>query len=299
MIQRKILLLLILPLLVLTACKDDEDEDMPQPEDMISLDIDNLAASADNEQYEGWIIVNGAPVSTGTFRVDGNGAMSQSEFNVDPDDLEAATAFVLSIEPMPDNDPAPSAIKILGGAFNGNTANVSVAHAAALGNDFSAVSGKFILATPTTNTTDDELSGIWFLDPNNGNPMATLELPTLPDGWIYEGWAVVEGQPVTSGRFSAPSGVDQSAPYSGNDNMGPPFPGEDFVQNAPSGLTFPTDLSGGTLVISIEPDPDNSAKPFAFKPLVGPVPDDATDHTIYDMMDNVTDSFPEGSVMKK
>ena len=40
------------------------------------------------------------------------------------------------------------------------------------------------------------------------------------------------------------------------------------MQNAPLGLTFPVDLTGNTIVVSIEPPPDNSAAPFQLKPLV-------------------------------
>jgi hypothetical protein len=68
--------------------------------------------------------------------------------------------------------------------------------------------------------------------------------------------------------------------------------------NAPAGLTFPTDLSEGVVVISIEPSPDNSPMPFAFKPLVGQVPANAEDHKTYDMMDNVGGSFPSGTVTR-
>ena len=64
--------------------------------------------------------------------------------------------------------------------------------------------------------------------------------------------------------------------------------------SAPSGLTFQTDLAGGTVVISIEPDPDNSAMPFVLEPLVGSISANATDHTTYDMSQNLS-SFPTGT----
>ncbi|MCF8304120.1 MAG: hypothetical protein K9I94_12650 [Bacteroidales bacterium] len=296
----KMIAMLLAPLVFLTACDkdDDEDENMDMQKS-ISLNFNNLAPSADDEKYEGWIITNEGPVSTGKFTVDADGNLSQTTFDVDAEKLDMATDFVLSVEPVPDNDPAPSSIKILGGAFSGSEAQLSVSHGAALGNDFANVGGEYILATPTTETTDDELSGIWFLDPSGGSPMATLELPELPSGWAYEGWAVVDGTPVTSGTFTMVDEADNSAPYSGSDGSGPPFPGEDYVMNAPSGLSFPTDLSGMTVVVSIEPSPDNSPKPFAFKPLVGMVPGDATDHQTYDMMSNVDASFPSGMVMKE
>jgi hypothetical protein len=49
--------------------------------------------------------------------------------------------------------------------------------------------------------------------------------------------------------------------------MTPPFPGQDFIDP-------PLDLVGTTVVISVEPEPDNLAAPFAIKPLIDPVVDD-------------------------
>jgi hypothetical protein len=294
--KKKLLILLVAPMMILASCNKDKDEEMTPVETKASLELNfsNLAMVQDNEQYEGWIVVNGAPVSTGTFTVDENGNMSQTSFEVDKDQLEAATDFVLSIEPMPDTDPDPSSIKILGGGFNGNEATLNAAHMAALGSDFTNAMGTYILATPTTETTDDELSGVWYLDLSSGSPMQGLELPTLPDNWKYEGWMVIDGTPVSTGTFSAVDMMDDDAPYSGMDASGPPFPGEDLVANAPSGLSFPTDLRGTITVVSIEPHPDNSAMPFAFKPLVGNVPSDASDHTTYNLSNNVSGSFPTG-----
>ena len=80
--------------------------------------------------------------------------------------------------------------------------------------------------------------------------------------------------------------------------VGPPFPGEDYVTNAPSGQMFPSNLSGATMVISIGPSPDNSPAPLAFKPLVGTAPANAMDHTTYDRMSNLSGSFTSGSVFK-
>jgi hypothetical protein len=77
---------------------------------------------------------------------------------------------------------------------------------------------------------------------------------------------------------------------------GPPFPGEDFLVNAPAGLTFPTNLAGGMAVISIEPVPDNSTAPFLLKPLVAPIPANAIDHTDYQMNQNLV--FPTGTVTR-
>ena len=213
----------------------------------LDLSFSGLSPLGPDYRYEGWIIVDGMPVSTGKFNITPSGNMSPSVFNVSMADLDAATTFVLTIEPQPDHDPAPSAVHVLGGDFAEGSASLSIAHPAALNTDFASAAGNFILATPTTATMDDELSGIWFL--NVPGPVAGLTLPALPTGWVYEGWAVIDGVPVSSGKFDDVADYDWDDSYSGA-GSGPPFPGEDYVMNAPAGLMFPTDLSGGKAVIS-------------------------------------------------
>lgn len=292
--KNQLLLFLVLAGITFSSCNNDDD---PVANSALTLTISNLPMSASNEQYEGWIIVSSAPVSTGTFTVNAEGALSQSTFQVDAAMLASATTFVLSIEPVPDSDPTPSSIKILGGDFSGNQAMLTAGHGAALGNDFLSAIGTVILATPTTETTEDELSGIWFLDLSSGSPATGLSLPALPANWKYEGWAVIDGQPVTSGTFSTVNVADDSAPFSGP-GMAPPFPGEDYITNEPDGLSFPTDISGMVLVISIEPYPDNDPAPFLYKPLVVTLPTGAQDHVNYDLMNNVSSTFPTGTVSR-
>jgi hypothetical protein len=242
-------------------------------------------------------MVNGSPVSTGLFSVSAQGDLSETTFEVPTATLEAATAFVLTLEPYPDNDPAPSDIKVLGGAFSGNSAMVDPSHPAALGTDFSTASGTYILATPTTTDMTDEFSGVWFLDNSSGMPAQGLNLPALPATWVYEGWAVIDGTPVSTGRFTALDMQDDNAMFSGMDATGPPFPGEDFINNAPAGLTFPTDLTSAAIVITIEPEPDNSPKPFTYKPLIS-MPSGAASHTAIQMNNQVESNFPAGTVTR-
>ena len=271
-------------------CSDDDE---PTTNDL-TLNISGLENLGADYVYEGWIIVNSSPVSTGTFSVDDNGSLSQSTFLLNIDDLAAATTFVLTIEPKIGDVPAPSDVHILAGDFNGNTGQLSIGHGAALGNDFTSASGSYILATPTDGAMNNENSGIWFLDLSSGSPSVGLSLPTLPAGWKYEGWAV-SGGPITSGKFTSVTGVDEFDGFSSTMG-GPPFPGEDYLVNAPSGFTFPLDLSGGKAVISIEPDPDNSPAPFLLKPLVGDIPANAADHMTYDLGQNL--NFPTGTVSR-
>ena len=276
-------------MIAFTSCdKDDMDANL-------TLNINGLEDLGSDYAYEGWIMVDGSPKTTGTFTVDGNGELSKTSFSLDKDDLDKATAFILTIEPSPDSSPDPSHVHILAGDFTDNAASLTIDHSAALNNDFSSSAGKYILATPTNGSESNEKSGIWFLDITSGSPMTGLTLPTLPTGWAYEGWVVIDGTPVTTGTFTSVSGADDSALFSGTMD-GPPFPGEDFLNNAPSGLTFPTDISGGKAVISIEPVPDNDAHPFLLKPLVSDIPIDAADHAVYDMGKNL--SFPMGTASK-
>ncbi|MGB0839160.1 MAG: anti-sigma factor [Chitinophagales bacterium] len=279
-------------IIFLTGCQDDDPVNAN-----LTLSVSGLEDLGEDYAYEGWVIVDGSPVSTGIFTVDANGTPSASSFEVDAGDLDAATAYVLTIEPSPDSDPSPSAVHILAGDFSDAQASLSVGHDAALATDFSTAAGGFILATPTDGSmTTNENSGVWWLDPAAG-PAPTLNLPTLPEGWAYEGWAVIDGTPVTTGRFTSASGEDDAAPFSGA-TAGPPYPGEDFLNNAPAGLSFPTDLSGRTIVVSVEPVPDNSPAPFLLKPLVGSAPSNATDRVVYDMGNNASATNPTGTVSR-
>jgi hypothetical protein len=294
----RIALLSLAAMLIMASCKKDDDNPTPDPNPSpstkeLKLSFTGLENLGMDYAYEGWIMVDGAPVTTGTFMVDDNGNLSKSSFMIDATQLDKATAFILTIEPYPDNDPAPSDVHVLAGDFSSSSADLKVDHMAALGNDFMNAMGYYILATPTSSTMDDELSGVWFLDLSSGSPATGLQLPELPAGWVYEGWAVTDGVPVSTGRFSRGDMADYAAPYSATDAGSPPFPGEDFLMNAPAGLSFPTQLNGGLAVISIEPEPDNSPNPFALKPLVGEIPMSAMDHKTY-MLDNNSGSFPTG-----
>ena len=259
------------------ACSDD-NETVATTGDL-TVDLTGLEELGSDFVYEGWLIVNGSPVSTGTF----TSVSFPQTYTVGIDDLESASTFVLSIEPAVDSDPAPAATKILAGDFSGNSASVS---STGIVGDFSASWGKYILATPTDADDTNEASGVWFLDNSGAAAVAGLGLPTLTDGWKYEGWVVLNGTPVSTGTFLAVDAADDNAatsPYKGTLGNGPGFPGEDYVTGSAAGVDFPTDLKGATIVISVEPSPDNSAAPFTLKPLAHVVPADAMNHTVISM----------------
>jgi hypothetical protein len=240
---------------------------MAGEEVFVSLEANGLEPLPAGFAYEGWLIVNGSPVSTGLFGIDASGQAHPGHVRVSVDSADAVEAFVLSIEPVPDADPAPSAVKLLGGAFSGGTAVATIDHAAALGTDLSTASGSYILAAPSGGEGADYRNGIWFLDPSG--PSATLELPALPESWVYEGWVVGPDGPISTGRFGMPDGPDSDLGGLGSGPHGtPPFPGQDLIHP-------PMDLTGGyAAVISVEPVPDTSTAPFTLKPLVDGTIDD-------------------------
>jgi hypothetical protein len=185
--------------------------------------------------------------------------------------------IVVTIEPIPDPDPAPSPVAVLAGKPRRHVAALRFPI------DLRRAAGSFILATPTDDDPANGTAGVWFLDPAGG-PGPSLTLPRPPAGWVFEGWGVTQGAPLTTGRFTSVTGPDLASPFSGP-NPGPPFPGEDFVARLPAGVVPPVNLADGhsTVVITVEPDigghDPTGAGPFAIKPLTGAVPAGASPGT--------------------
>lgn len=294
--MRKLFALLVIPAFLLSCDNDDSPSNAA-----LNLTINGLEDLGSTAQYEGWIIVEGAPISTGTFTVDGNGTPSSTSFSASATDVAEATKFVLTIEPIPDPDPAPADAKLLAGDFNGTRATLSTGIAPALG-DFSNAAGTLFLRTPTDETgtnNGNDIYGVWFGTPGMP-PTPNFTLPTLPAGWAYEGWVIGESGPISTGTFTDFGARDSGNPFSGTENnAGPPIPGEDFFNAAPAGESFPLDIRGRRVVISVEPVPDNSPAPFLLKPLwVELAADAATAPTSHNFVQNLG-TIPTGSVTRQ
>jgi hypothetical protein len=229
----------------------------------LDIQLDGLEPLGDGWVYEGWLIANGSPISAGRFVVKPNGFPDQRRFYVDRQLALDSSMFVLTIEPSAGDEPAPADTHYLAGPFSSFQAALTIDHPAALGTGFMAASGAFILETPSTAavTTDYE-QGIWYLQMGPTGPMPSLNLPTLPAGWVYEGWVAGAGGAISTGRFTLPMGADSdgAGPTAGPDGT-PPFPGQDFISP-------PVWLPGMAAVISVEPEPDDSPAPFTLKPLI-------------------------------
>lgn len=243
-------------------------------------------------RYEVWVVKGAHKFSGGTFNIRPNGTQTRTTF-ASPVAPRTADAIAVTVEPVPDPSPAPSRAVILVGKPSGKSA------ALAFPVDLSTVSGSFVLASPTDAVTTNETSGLWFLNPSAG-PGPGLNLPALPKGWTYEGWGVSQGTPLSSGKFTAATGADRSAVFSGP-NPGPPFPGEDFVAGLPSAIAPPFNLADGNskAVVSIEPDlgagvDPSGPGPFSIKPLVAMIGAGQADHASVALMQNLG-TVPTGS----
>jgi hypothetical protein len=237
--------------------------------------------------YEGWVMQGDAKLSFGTFNTNEAGDIV-GDLDLGSIAAKEGDTVAISIEPENDTDPSPSATIVLAGEIQNGRATL------AFPLDVSGFSGQYILATPSTETTDDETAGLWF---TITGVEASLDIPVAPAGWAYEGWVVVDGTPISTGLFTDPASADLFAGFTGP-GMVPNKPGEDFISNLPNGLTGPLDLKGRTIVLSIEPFQDGvdptGPMPSQTKPLTAMVAAGATDHFAYDLVLGL-DSVPSGS----
>ena len=174
MIKKLILTVFVIGV-VMTSCSSDDDGINPTTAEL-RLNLNGLEPLGEDFVYEGWIIVDGSPVSTGTF----TSVASSQTFVVNASDLANATTFVLSIEPAVDPDPAPAATKVLAGDFTGDTAAISTG----IVGDFSSAAGAFFLRTPTDemgmNNGNDE-NGVWFGTPDGATVYDASVEPVVDD----------------------------------------------------------------------------------------------------------------------
>ena len=197
--------------------------------DSIVLELSGLQPLSDGFHYEGWAVTDGATVSMGKFNVSADGQLvtpagqtiDNGAFAIDGA-IQEVTAVMVSIEPAGDANGEPSATRILAGNVADGVVSLAVGDSEAIGDTFERANGFYILATPTDgHLRTNEKSGIWFrraVDQLEPDPRG-LYLPVLPDGWLYEGFVDIEGQPVTTGKFWDPWDIDMSAPYSGPADM--------------------------------------------------------------------------------
>jgi hypothetical protein len=295
------LLSVVVPMVV--GCGGDGGGTSPEGEAQVSLELTGLHTLPTGINYQAWLVMGTRETFWGfplvLFDVDPEG------HPVDPvaDTMLAGPfyagvpasdvlAVAISLEPSDTLRYYSSYTFLMGGDLAQGSAQLAPDHWIALDHDFSTAAGRFVLTTPTDEDPEDELGGVWFMDPLEPPTVAGLEIPEAPQGWSYEGWVVLGDQALSTGKFVMPSGADSSAAFSGQVTP-PAFPGEDFLSNPPAGLTFPPDLSGAQVFITLEPraelDTDRDGA-FFLRILEGAIPAEASPLTLYEM------AFPAGGI---
>ncbi|MCX7612152.1 MAG: hypothetical protein N2043_11255 [Ignavibacterium sp.] len=214
--------------------------------------------------------------------------------------LDSAQIFLVTVErksQIGSANFAPSSRIVLIGRFSRGLSNLSLAENFS---NFQQTSAKYTLYTPTDgNISSVPFGGIWFVDSVDANrTTAGLNLPVLSAGWIYEGWIEVSGNKLSTGRFRNPKAADLFNGFSAS-AASIPFPGEDFLNNAPTGFTFPLDLRGKKAFVSLEL---NDGRTRGTTPLYvlfeADIPNDAVSLKSYPMsLKNV--NIPKGTAVIK
>lgn len=271
-------------LLLASACSSD----LPIEPRMLIF-IEKLPSTPENLVYEIWYRDGEDYVSIDRFQTQ-SGTTSLS-IPITPQLAEALTLIVTveSSSLVPDE---PSDSVLLAGDFVDGEAQLSVSHPLSFGTDFSSAYGTFRLATPTSSQTTDFDQGIWWFDLEGGEPVQSLFLPSLPQGWIYEAWVIGGDEPLSIGKFPDPARFDSDlAGAAASDAVvAPLFPGQDYVNP-------PELIPGFSALITVEPQPDLSATPFDVEILIDQVIE-AID--INQPMENRTNqSLPRGRATRR
>lgn len=273
----------------------------------VTLSVNGLEKIVGGLNYEAWLVVGDANNYYGyplvLFNIDESGRMvdpANDTILTGPYQADVRTSAVLgvavSLEVTNVLREFSSSTFILGGELIQGTATLTADDWIALNRDLSGIAGTFALSTPTDEDPGNELSGVWFINPSENSVEPGLTLPVAPSGWNYEGWVEVDGHVFSTGKFLYPNEPDSAATYSGTADI-PLYPGEDFLFNAPAGVDFPLDLSGGLVYVTFEPweewDVFKDA-PFFLRILQGQIPAIPNSLTPYGMT-SLVGQLPSGT----
>lgn len=254
-------------LLALGAC--GEGGSSPDTNDRLFVFLENLApisgaAGATNEGGTGE-----SELEYALWREDSDGSAPKLlerfsarngvvNLSLAADDIDSIATLFVTLERRGEPLSAPSRTALLGGDMLEGRSVLSTDHPRAFGTGFEDANGTFRLATPTSLDEGDFDLGLWWYD-IDGAPVQSLFLPDLPQGWLYEGWILSGAGSRSTGKFADPARFDLDA---GGASAGtiepPPFPGQDYVFD-------PFAITGTSVAITIEPNPDNAIGPFGLR----------------------------------
>lgn len=261
----------------------------------VALGFDGLQPLGEGEGiYAAWMrLDNRDVVGLGPFNVDANGQPITvggeriERFSAAENLFNAVNVFV-TLEPGGTPGASPGSAIYLQGPFFDGVAQLSVPVPLLL----PEAAGSYRVFTPTDGPDTNEGSGVWAVSVD-GDPL--LQLPPLNTVYAWEHYMIIDGQTLTMGRFNNPAARDFANLYSGPE-MAPQFPGEDFVANAPAGLTFPADLAGARLLLTLEPILDDTVAPSQLVVLEAILPAGLQGGEIIELTNRTAD-FPTGTAV--
>jgi hypothetical protein len=289
-------IIIIISIFIIAGCQGDPDIVTSQDNvAQITLSLADLPGVNDTIVYVAWLYFSDdSGIRPRKIKVlDFKGGDANVLLEPDLYYLRRAQTIVLTVETSKESADSTPGLKILAGDIIGNSGEMNLSGPLSLNIDFEGVSGSYTLFTPTDTTDNSPKSGIWFLNYNNGNFTKGLNLPDLPlAGWHYEGWVEISGKLIPTGPFLGSEAVDLSDEYSGT-HAQISFPGEDFLFNPPEGLTFPLDLAGAKVHITIAAD-RNLFNSNGIKVLSADIPGNAEPFVTYNM--EMNQFLPKGSI---
>lgn len=323
--MKKFIIVFIPILFAFSNCEQNKILEPTEQKSQINLNINGLRDLGGSAWYEAWIMwsegegdnLSNRHKSIGLLEKTGSLQFEKS-VQTNLGYLQKMLHLVITVEEdtiighkiitannIIDTVAGPSEYKIVAAKVVANNGIFDIGNEQILDFNFDESFGKFILDTPTDTLNTNLKSGIWFVDLDTsiseikdtlGNVIDFdttiskqngLNLPEVPSGWLYESWIVINGDTLSLGTFTNPVGADDSSKYGAGLSNGYAFPGEDFLTNAPAGLSFPTDLSGKNIFITIKPKhPENSNLPFALIPFTASIPANAVAKNVYELQKN-------------
>jgi hypothetical protein len=218
--------------------------------------------------------------------VDGSG-VPLSAFTTEDVTMRTLQGILVTIEANTDGD-TPAGMQILSGTFIERVATLTVPISASV---LSATGGLRVF-TPTDGEDTNENAGVWMMD-SAGEP--SLVLPDTSAALNYETFIEVDGMNLNLGRFEVASTKDDTCRFCANfeEFDQPGRPGDDLLLNAPDGLSFPRDVSGSIVRISLEGRFNDFVQQSQLVILEAVLPEGLVGGEIIGFV-NVAESFPLG-----
>lgn len=257
--RRSRYLLLACALVALGSCGDTPTEITPLTRAVgevqgVMLNVDNLAPvdPATQGVYTLWALMERNQTERlGQFAIDSSGDVVDENgtpierFQSDEFAERKTLRILVTIELAGLDRDSPQGLQVLSGTVIEGVADLTVP----ISTTITEAGGNLRVFTPTDGPGTNETSGFWAVA-LDGSP--SIDLPDSTGALVFETFVEIDGNLISVGRFESPDEADDRNPFSSEEFPAPERPGEDLLLNAPEGLSFPADLSGARVTISLE-----------------------------------------------